>query len=118
MTRKSALALVLALASTATLPGCHSMSSRQSTGTGIGALLGAGAGYAVGKHNGKRGMGALAGAAVGAMGGYIVGSQGDTAERDRDEASGYYDRRYPRNRQVVEREVYYSDDPPPCDPRW
>lgn len=122
MTRKSALALVLALAATAALPGCRSMSSRQSTGTGIGALLGAGAGYAIGKHNGHRGMGALAGAAVGAMGGYIVGSQGDDAERDRAEASGSYDRRYPRNRQVVERPVertvYYSDDPPPCDPRW
>lgn len=118
MSRMTRIALVLAVASTALLPGCRSMSSRQATGTGLGALIGAGAGYAIGRHNGHRGMGALAGAAVGAMGGWIVGSQGDDAELERGDASGDYDRRTPRNRQVVEREVYYSDDPPPCDPRW
>lgn len=122
MTRKTALALVLALASTAALPGCRSMTSRQATGTGLGALIGAGAGYAIGRHQGNRAHGAMIGAAAGAMGGYIIGDQMDDAERDREEASGYYDRRYPRGRQVVERPVertvYYSDDPPPCDPRW
>lgn len=81
--RRSVVAVLL-LAGGGLLPGCRSMSARQETGTLLGALVGAGGGYAVGRHNGHRGKGAVAGAAVGAMAGYILaGDSADDGARER-----------------------------------
>lgn len=44
-------------------------------GAGVGAVLGAGAGYAIGKQSGHGAEGAGIGAAVGAIGGGLIGHQ-------------------------------------------
>jgi len=47
-------------------------------GAGIGGVLGAGAGYAIGKQSGHGAEGAGIGAAVGAIGGALIGKQMET----------------------------------------
>jgi len=65
------------LAFAAVLPGCRSAGPRAQDGAVLGTLVGAGAGYAVGKHNGHRGTGTLIGAALGGLLGYAIGDGAD-----------------------------------------
>ena len=64
------LAIIFALCAFA-LTGCTTTQK----GAGAGALLGGGAGYAIGKQSGHGGEGAAIGAVVGAIGGGLIGNQ-------------------------------------------
>lgn len=66
---RGALCVVLVLSA----GGCRGITSREATGTGIGAVVGGGAGYALGRHYGNRTTGTLIGAGVGGLLGYVVG---------------------------------------------
>lgn len=59
------------------LSGCRSAGPRAQDGALLGSLVGAGAGYAVGKHNGHRGKGAAIGAVIGGLLGYAIGDDAD-----------------------------------------
>ena len=82
---KKALLAAAVLAATL-VPGCRSVSSNEATGAGIGALVGGGAGYALGHNRGNEGNGALLGAAVGGLVGFLVGDAVD--ERQAEHAYG------------------------------
>ena len=69
MKRLTVLVLVLAV-----LSGCAQMSATQK-GAGAGALIGGGAGYAIGKQSGHGAEGAAIGAVVGAIGGGLIGNK-------------------------------------------
>jgi uncharacterized protein YcfJ len=68
-------ALILCLSLIIAVVGCQSAETRATEGAIIGTVLGAGAGYAIGKQSGHGGEGAGIGAAAGALGGMLVGSQ-------------------------------------------
>jgi uncharacterized protein YcfJ len=69
------LVVILSLAAVV-LGGCANATNTQK-GAGIGALLGGGAGYAIGKQGGHGTEGAVIGAVVGAVGGGLIGNQMD-----------------------------------------
>ncbi len=137
MSHRKTLLLGVVLAASALLPGCRSNPSG-AAGAGIGALLGGGAGYAIGHHRGNRTNYALAGAGIGALAGYLIGDTvGDNERRNRagpdtiDGTDGYRSDEYRtdgyRTERVVRRRVYYGesrresrpcDDPDCGDPRW
>lgn len=75
---RKGLAPVAALTASAFLFSSCAQSSdgqlAQAQGTGIGALLGAGAGAIIGNQSGRAGEGALIGAALGGLGGFAYGS--------------------------------------------
>lgn len=70
-----AFSLILCLALLTLNFGCQSSETRATEGTIIGTVLGAGAGYVIGKQSGHGGEGAGIGAAAGALGGLLIGSQ-------------------------------------------
>ena len=72
---KKIFAIILCLGLITLSFGCQSAETRATEGAIIGTVLGAGAGYAIGKQSGHGGEGAGIGAAAGALGGLLVGSQ-------------------------------------------
>ena len=72
---KKIFAIILCLGLITLAVGCQSSETRATEGTIIGTVLGAGAGYVIGKQSGHGGEGAGIGAAAGALGGLLVGSQ-------------------------------------------
>jgi outer membrane lipoprotein SlyB len=63
--------LVIVVVRLVMLSGCTTTQK----GAGAGAVLGGGAGYAIGKQSGHGGEGAAIGAAVGAIGGALIGNK-------------------------------------------
>lgn len=72
---KQVFAIMLCLCLPLSMCGCQDAKTRAAEGAIIGTVLGAGAGYVIGKQSGHGGEGAGIGAAVGALGGAAVGSQ-------------------------------------------
>ncbi|MBM3249994.1 MAG: glycine zipper 2TM domain-containing protein [Candidatus Omnitrophica bacterium] len=72
---KQLFAIILCLCVPLAMCGCQDAKTRAAEGAIIGTVLGAGAGYVIGKQSGHGAEGAGIGAAVGALGGAAVGSQ-------------------------------------------
>ncbi|HLW70026.1 MAG TPA: glycine zipper domain-containing protein [Candidatus Binataceae bacterium] len=80
----------VALAAAMFVAGCagsQPLSTREE-GTGIGALLGGGAGAAIGAATGHPALGALIGAGAGGVGGYAVGNSMQNQENANSQTNG------------------------------
>jgi len=119
MSAKTRALLVLTLAAATLAPGCRSMSSNEATGAGIGTVVGAGAGYALGRHYGSRSTGTLIGAGVGGLLGYVVGDSLDEREAEQAgrgrPAAEPYGHGGPYHGGPIVHPCPGCDDPPP---RW
>jgi hypothetical protein len=111
--RQPRLVAVFLLAGAALFPGCRSAGPHAQDGALIGTLAGAGAGYAIGRHNGHRTNGTLIGAAAGGLFGWLLGDQVD---HDRFGTHPYVDYTPApppvRERSVTRREVIVVHDCP------
>lgn len=72
---------VLVLAAAPLMTGCSTTSSNTAKGAGIGGLLGAGTGAAIGSASGNTGKGAVIGGLIGAGVGGLVGNEADRQEK-------------------------------------